>query len=137
LAEAWISIAMGIILLWAFPDTFRFFSDPTTFQQSNPVTDGNGNSIAYIHSVFFWPPLGVTIFAVTLIVEGAVLAFAARQPLLLAVFALTLAAAAFNLFVIAHVYDLMGLQILPALGVAILVYMAITQWRIIKWNPNA
>jgi hypothetical protein len=136
LAEAWISIAIGVILLLVFPNTLHFLTNPTAFQQNNPVTDGNGNAIPYLQSVFFWSDLGVTVFAATLVIEGIVLASTALRPLLMPVFVLTLAAAVFNVFVILHVYDAMGLPVVCALGVAVLVYMAITQWRIIQWRPS-
>jgi hypothetical protein len=131
LAEAWISIGLGILLLLVFPNTIHYLSSPTAFQQANPVTDAQGNVIPYANSVFFWTDLGVTVFAVALILEGIILAAARKMAPLMAAFCVTIVAALFNVFVVAHAYSIIGFPIVCGLGVVVLVYMAMTQWRLI------
>ena len=70
LAEAWVSIALGVLLLFVFPNTIRYLHSSAAFEQNNPVTDAQGNAIPYLNSVFFWTDLGITVFAAALILEG-------------------------------------------------------------------
>ncbi len=53
LAEAWISIGLGILLLFIFPNTLQATLFSGGFEQNNPVTDPNGNTIPYLQSIFF------------------------------------------------------------------------------------
>ena len=131
LAEAWISIALGVLLLFIFPNTLSYVHSPAVFEQNNSVTDAQGNTIPYPKSAYFWTDLGVTVFAVALIVEGIVLAAARRIAPLIFAFLLTSLAAAFNVVVIAHAYPLIGFPAVCGIGVAVLGYMAMTQWRLI------
>jgi len=133
LAEAWISIALGVLLLFIFPNTIRYFHSPADFDQNNPpITDPQGNTIPYIKSVFFLADLGVTVFAAALILEGiALVAIRKIGPLWIA-FAVTLAALVFNIVVIARIYPINGFQLVNGVGVAVLGYMALTQWRLIS-----
>jgi hypothetical protein len=132
LAEAWISIGLGILLLFIFPNTIRYFHSPADFEQNNPVTDAQGNAISYPKSVFFLEDLGVTVFAAALLLEGiALVAIRKIGPLWIA-FAVTVAATVFNIVVIARVYPVNGFQLINGVGVVILGYMALTQWRLIS-----
>jgi hypothetical protein len=128
-AEAWISIVIGTILLFIFPNTIRYIHSPSAFEQNNPVTDANGNSLPYPKSDFFWADLGVTVFAAVLIGEGIVLAIAKKRLVVLVIMAFTASAAIFNLIVVAMVYNDIGFQITCALAGAIGGYMAMTQWQ--------
>ena len=131
LAEAWISIALGVLLLFIFPNTLSYVHSPAVFEQNNSVTDAQGNTIPDTKSAYFWTDLGVTIFALALIVEGIVLAAARTIAPLMFAFCLTVFAAVFNVVVIAHAYPLIGFPVVCGLGVAVLGYMALTQWRLI------
>jgi hypothetical protein len=131
LAEAWISIALGVLLLFIFPNTLSYVHSPAVFEQNNSVTDAQGNTIPYTKSAYFWTDLGVTVFAIVLIVEGIVLAAARKIAPLIFAFFLTSLAAAFNVVVIAHAYPLIGFPIFCGIAVVVLGYMALTQWRLI------
>jgi hypothetical protein len=130
-AEAWISIAIGLLLLFIFPNTIHFVFSPASFNQNNPVTDGQGNTISYVQSGFFWTDLGATVFAAALILEGIALAALRKPALLWIALGVTVAAGLFNVGVIIHVQALTGFPIICGAGVAVLGYMAFTQWRLI------
>jgi hypothetical protein len=132
LAEAWISIGLGVFLLFIFPSTIRYLHSPAAFDQNYPITDGNGNTIPYTQSIIFWTDLGVTVFAGALIIEGIVLAIARKIGLVVFAFAVTVASAVFNVIVIVRAEPINGFPIFCGLGVVILGYMALTQWRIIS-----
>jgi len=132
LAEAWISIALGIFVLFIFPSTIRYIHSPAAFEQNYPVTDEQGNTIPYTKSVIFWTDLGVTVFGVALILEGLALAGARKIGPLLVAFVVTVLAAIFNVIVIAHAYPINGFQPFCGIGVVVLGYMALTQWRLIS-----
>jgi len=132
LAEAWISIALGLLLLFAFPNTIRYLHSPVGFEQNNTFIDASGNTIPYTQSAFFWTDLGVSVFAIALILEGIILAAARKVLPLVAAFCVTAAAAVFNVFVIIHAYSVIGFPIVCGVGAAVLVYMAMTQWRLIS-----
>ncbi len=132
LAEAWISIALGVLLLFIFPNTLRYIHSPADFEQNNPVTDAQNNPIHYPQSAFFWQDLGVTVFAAALILEGIALAAARKIGPLWVAFVVTVLGAIFNVIVIAHVQPLIGFPIFCGVGVVILGYMAFTQWRLIS-----
>jgi hypothetical protein len=131
LAEAWISIALGVLLLFIFPNTISYLRSPGDNTWSNFATDAQGNAISYPHSAFFWQDLGVTVFAAALILEGIALAAARKIGPLWVAFVVTVLAAIFNVIVIAHVQPLIGFPIFCGVGVVILGYMAFTQWRLI------
>jgi hypothetical protein len=128
-AEAWISIAIGIILLFLFPHTIQYIHSPSVFEQNNPVTDANGNSVPYVNSIFFLPDLGVTVFAGVLLLEGIILVIARKRPVVLVVMVCTALAAIFNLIVVVMAYKTNGFQIVCALAAAIGGYMAMIQWQ--------
>lgn len=131
LAEAWISIGLGILLLIIFPNTIKFISSPDAFQQNNPVTGPDGNTIPYLKSIFFLTDLGITVFAAALIVEGIVLAVSRKVGPIVFAFVVTVAAALFNVIVIIRSEQINGFPLVPGLGVLLLGYMVLTQWRII------
>jgi len=130
LADAWFSIAIGVIVLFIFPHTFQYLHAPAAFQQNNPVTDSQGNTIPYVQSEIFWADLGMTVFGIVLLIEGIAQIVARRRPVLLTVFFLTAAAGLFNLYVVIRTYDLIGFQVFCAVAVAICGYMALSQWSI-------
>jgi hypothetical protein len=132
LAEAWFSIAIGLIVLFVFPSTFEYLHSPAQFEQKNPVTDPQNNPIPYIHSEFFWSNLGMTVFGVVLLIEGITLLVALRRPVVLTLSALTAAAGLFNLYVVIRTYDVIGFQLFCAIAVAISGYMALSQLSIAK-----
>jgi hypothetical protein len=131
LAEAWISIGLGILLLFIFPNTINYLKSPTQFAQNNTFTF-NGNTTTYTQNPIFWTDLGVTVFAAALILEGIALAMV-RKPLPLWIaFVVSLMAAVFNIVVIIYTEPINGFPIVCGVGVVILGYMAMTQWRLIS-----
>ena len=130
LPEAWISIGLGVLLLFLFPRVLIYMHSPASIDQKNPFQDEQGNVVPYIKTVDFWNDLGVTVFAVALIVEGIVLAAARKTAPLLFAFCLTTLAAVFNVGVITHTYPF-GFPIFCGIAIVVLGYMALTQWRLI------
>ncbi len=131
-AEAWISIALGAILLFVFPNTLEFLFSRASFDANHSFLDTAGNPTTYTKTAFFWADMGVTLFAAVLIAEGIVLAMAKKPGLVLAAMILTIGAGAFNLIVVVCVNHLIGFQIVCALAVAVAGYMAATQWRLVE-----
>jgi hypothetical protein len=133
LAEAWVSIAIGVILLLCFPRLLQFVSSKilhTSFGYT--FTDTNGSSITYGQTVFFWSDVATTAFAVVLIVDGILMVRARRPAVLLAVFALTALTTLANVVYIATTYQNYGLPIVSALAVVFGGYIAMTQWAMYK-----
>lgn len=127
--EAWISIAIGAIVLFLYHRTFEWLLG----SKSLPViTDVNGNVIPYAKSAFFWQDLGPALFGVILVVEGLALVFARNRAVVSVALVLTLAAAAVNLWAIIATTKLIGFPIMSAIAVAFCVYIAIYQWRLLQ-----
>jgi hypothetical protein len=124
--EAFISIAIGLLLLWMASGLIRFLfnGDP------GGITDERDLPMRYVDSVFFQSDLVIAVFAVALIVEGLVIALIRRPALILAAIALTVVAIVLNLaYVIKMQLAGYGLQILPTLAVIFGIYIAIYEWR--------
>jgi hypothetical protein len=136
LAEAWISIGLGLLLLFIFPRTISYLHSMNDPSWNSFATDPQGNSIPYGKSGYFWADLGVTVFAAALILEGiALVAIRKSAPLWIA-FIVTVFAAVFNIGVIVHTEPLIGFPIFCGVGVVVLGYMALTQWRLISALRN-
>src|SRR5947208_3661059 len=68
--EAWISIAIGGILLFAFPNTWHWLLN----YYPPVITDtSTGNPVSYAQSIFFFGDLCVFAFALVLIADGLIL----------------------------------------------------------------
>ena len=132
LAEAWISIALGVLLLFIFPNTISYLHSPTDFEQTQPRKPMRRKHDSVSAQRFFLEDLGVTVFAAALVLEGIALAAARKIAPLWVAFVVTVLAAIFNVIVIAHVDPLIGFPIFCGVGVVILGYMALTQWRLIS-----
>ena len=145
-AEAWISIAVGIILLLYTPQTLEYFSskffhtrftpyiDPTTDPPS-PVyyaiyTDGS--KIYYRDSPVFWRDLVVTAFALVLIIDGCLMVRARRPVVVMAALSLTVITSVANLIYVVATYNTYGLAPVCALAVVFGVYIAISQWSVFR-----
>jgi hypothetical protein len=125
-AEAWISVAVGALLLFMNPMFIKFL---VAHKPYRPFQDPDVN---YTDSINFWSDLAITAFAVVLIVEGLVLVFARRRWLLMIAFALTLAATVGNLLYLVLTYREYGLAIMSAVAVVFGVYIAMHQWSQLK-----
>jgi hypothetical protein len=133
-AEAWISIAIGAILMLMSPRIWQYlFSSADAFAQKWTFSDTSGAPLPYTKSVFFWGDLAITTFALVLVIEGLVLAFARTRPLVLIALLFTVITVALNLvYLIAMMNMGYGLQILSALAVAFGVYIALFEWRLLQ-----
>jgi len=132
LAEAWFSIAIGLIVLFVFPYTIQYLLSPAAFEKNHSFTDAQLNPIHYTHTEVFWADLGMTVFGVALLIEGLALLLPLRRASIAAVLVLTSAAGIFNLYVVIRTYNILGFQLFCALAVAISGYMALTQWRLMR-----
>ncbi len=136
-ADAWISIALGVILILMSPRIWqyalsRLFGTAFTWTFTDPA----GNPLPYTQSVFFWGDLALALFAVVLIAEGIVIGFARRRALVAVALALTVLTTLFNLGYLAWMMQGgYGLQIMSAFAVAFGVYIAMYQKRMLALLP--
>jgi hypothetical protein len=129
--EAWISLAVGVILLLMYPRFMQWVCSRVFGTHFNEFML-DGKVVPYPQVREFWMDLGPTSFAVVLIFEGLVLAFA-RKPLLVWIaFGLTVAVTTYNLIYVVASYSKYGLAIISALAVAFGVYIAMGQWRMLQ-----
>jgi hypothetical protein len=141
-AEVWINVAMGVLLLVLAPHTLGYFSSRVFHTTFEPYPDptrpfpakcdfllyDDGTKIFYRDTMEFWSDLAITAFALTLIVDGIVMAFARRPFPVLCAFILTSATTLGNLFYLARTMN-SGLPIISAMAVIFGVYIAIQQWK--------
>ena len=128
-AEAWISIAMGVILLLFLHRPIEYWhtrSHPEQFTWT--FNDKDGNPITYPQSAFFLPDVAFCAFCAVMIFEGVAMLAARRAPAaLLVAFILLVLTSGFNLIALAASYKEIGFQIFPALAIAFGIYLAIFQ----------
>lgn len=131
--DAWISIAVGLIIFLLCPKLFQYILSPSTFGTKWTFTDVNGNPTTYPHTIFFWGDLCLYLFAFTLLAEGLILGFARKATPIAIGFGLTcLATAANAIYLVAMVAENYGFQLFSALAVAFGVYIAMYQWNLLK-----
>jgi hypothetical protein len=131
--DAWISIAVGAIILLLSPRLFQYILSPGTFATKWTFTDINGNPTTYPHTLFFWGDLCLYLFAFTLLAEGLILGFARRATPIAIGFGLTCVATAANaIYLVVMVAENYGFQLYSALAVAFGVYIAMYQWNLLK-----
>lgn len=128
-AEAFISIAIGVILLFMSQNTWRWYFARSTFTAT--FTD-RGNPIAYPDTAFYWADLGVFVFAIVLIVEGILMFFSRIKPLIAIGLLLSVLAVGLNIWVLAKTFTPIGFQILNALAAAFCCYIAVYQIALLK-----
>src|SRR5262245_569914 len=68
-AEGWLSLAIGGIILALSPRLIQFLLSPSTFAQKWTFNDGGGNPLPYPRTVYFWGDVVLTAFAVALMIE--------------------------------------------------------------------
>jgi hypothetical protein len=134
-AEAWISIAIGLILLFIFPHTWQWLISKVSSYKPPflPITDMNtGVEIPYTQSIFFFSQLCVFAFALVLIMDGLIL-FTRRPTLLMLAFGFTVLTAAMNFACVANeTMQARGFPLTSALAFAFGVYIAIFQWKLLQ-----
>lgn len=124
-AEAWISMAVGAILLLLNPTFVKFIFAAKPYR---PFVD---QTVNYTDSINFWSDLAITSFAFVLILEGIVLFFARNRVLLLMTFLLTAVTTLGNALYVVLTYGKYGLPIMSSLAAAFGVYIAMYQWRML------
>ena len=131
-AEAWISIAIGLILLFATYALrlIQFLLSPSTFTWT--FSDEKGQPIKYTQTVFIWGDAAMLLFALVLIIDGLLL-FTRKPALIALAFGLTALTVATNLFYLVMMMSRgYGFQIASAIAVAFGVYIAIFQWKLLQ-----
>lgn len=129
-AEAWISIAMGALLIYLSPTIWKYYLIPGSF--TDTFSDPQGNPMAYRQTEFYWAHLGLAAFSVVLFLEALVMLLARKAPLVMAALVLTLAAALLNVYALARGYKLIGFQVYNALAVAFAIYIAMFQFAVLR-----
>ena len=131
-AEIWISIAIGVILLLMQPRLIQYVSHRifgTTFLPFiHPET---GDEVPYTSLMAFWSDLGITLFAIVLVLEGLVLAFTRKRALVMVALGLTVLTTAYNFGYLLYTFS-SGIAILSAMAVAFGVYISIYEWRLLQ-----
>jgi len=132
-AEAWISIAIGVIVLLMQQNLLRWIK-ASLFGGPGPApfTDGAGRVFTYVQSDFFFHDLGLGVFGIALLMEGLIMIFARNVALVAVGLVATAAAAAWNLVTVLRFYGTYGIQLIPALAVAYGAYVGIFQLRLLR-----
>ena len=118
--------------MFVFPNFIKYAMHPHNTAAIDAVDMQTGASIPYATSALIWPDLGVTLFAVVLIIEGLLMLFARSKFLAIVCLALSAGAATFNIWVIARSYSVIGFQIVCSLAVAFCVYISLYQWKVLE-----
>jgi hypothetical protein len=132
-AEAWISIAIGaILLLFYFRPIEYLLTEKSKFAQKYVFSAGDGSPLTYTQTVFFWGDVAMLAFALVLILEGLLL-FTRKPALIAAAFGFTVLVVALNvLYIGGMMKGGYGLQFPSALAAAFGVYIAIFQWKLLQ-----
>jgi hypothetical protein len=138
-AEAWISIAIGLILLLVSPYTLQWlislissYKPPFLPITSTDFQTGAVTEVPYPSSVFFFSHLCVFAFALAMIISGLIL-FTRKTLLVGLAFAFTLIATLMNLiYVVKATMTGEALPIISALAVAFGGYLAFSQYRLLQ-----
>lgn len=126
-AEAWIGIVLGAILIIFFPRIWQYYLAPGSFTWT--FVDKQGAPLAYTRSAFFMVDLGLTVYAIILVMDGLVMLFSRRIALVAGALGLTLLGTALNFIVLVLAWPQIGPQLMPLLAAALGVYIGIYQWN--------
>lgn len=137
-AEVWISIAIGLILLFYYPTMMRYISS-RLFNTEFPPFELDGTVIPY-PKVYpqFWSDLCITAFAFVLILEGVALAMLRKWWIVLLAFGMTVLTTLLNLGFVFATFASHGPPMISLLAIAFSGYIAIYQWRLLRsLSPRA
>jgi hypothetical protein len=128
-AEAWICIAIGLLVLLVHRQFFLFFMGKDI---GILFFDEHQQPLAYTKSIFFINDLGLVAFGFALILDGIVLLIG-RPAAIWIGFIATVLASVLNIFTIIRAFAAgMPLQIYPAVAFALGVYTALYQWKLLR-----
>jgi hypothetical protein len=131
-AEIWISVAVGALLLLMQPRLFQFLSHRLFGTFFSPYIDSQtGAEVPYTAQMDFWSDLGITLFALALILEGVAIGFARKRWVVKGAFGLTVLTTFYNLGYLVTTFG-RGIAILSAFAVAFGVYIALVQWKMLE-----
>lgn len=130
-AEVWISVAIGGMLLFMQPRLLQFVSHKLFGSFFAPYIDPAGVEVPYIAQIDFWSDLGITLFALVLILEGLPIAFARRRGVVMLAFGLTVLTTAYNLGYLLYSFSA-GVPLLSVFAIAFGVYIATFQWKLLQ-----
>lgn len=145
LPEVWLSVGLGLILLFFMPNTVKYvhgkltstmpqiYPDPTRPfpAKCDFILYQDGTKVLYRNTTAFWSDIAVTAFAAVMIMDGVVLALTRRPGVVLLLFVMTVAATLGNLIYLIKTLD-QGLPLLSALAIFVGGYLAMTQWTIYR-----
>jgi hypothetical protein len=130
--EVWISIAVGVILLLMFRRLPQYVSHVLFGTFFAPYAMPDGTEVPYTSTGDFWSDLGVTGFALVLILEGVALAVGRKRPgVVLFALVLTVLTTLYNLGYLITTIN-RGLPLVSAFAVAFGVYIALYQWGLLR-----
>lgn len=101
--SAVIALAVGVLVLLFQPRIFQWLlskADVGTF--TTEFSDRQGNPLAYPETVSFWGDLGIALFALALVTEGAVLLATRWKPALIGLIGLNMLVVLINLGAIGY-----------------------------------
>ena len=130
LAEAWISIAIGLILMFV-STAGRFLEYLTSSNFSWNFTDPTGAPLPYRQTVFVWGDVAIFAVSLLLIIDGLIL-FTRKPALVTIAFAFTVVTVLMNFFYVVRMMNGYGFQLWSAIAVAFGVYIALFQWRLLQ-----
>lgn len=130
--EVWISFAVGVILLLYYRRFLEWVCSRLFGTSFNEFHKPDGTMVPYPQVPEFWSDLGITLFAIVLILESLVLAFARHRAMIWIVFTLTLCMIGYNLGYLISSYSDHGLAAVSALAVAFGGYIALHQWNLLR-----
>lgn len=125
-ADAWLSLAIGLVMLFAFPRAWQYFLSPSTFTWT--FRDVDGSPLSYPKSAFFLPDIGVTLFGIAMLVEAAAV-FSRRSWMLYLGLVVAVLATLLNVVAIIVAMNHIGFQIVNALAVAYGGYITLSLWH--------
>jgi hypothetical protein len=152
--EGWISIGVGLFLIFMAPMGFQYWSaklmgkefrpyaPPVSIESTEKVgflryensETGAITDVYYRDTAEFWSDSAVATFAVVLILDGIVIAFFRKRAIVAITFALTLAATLFNLgWLINSFAKGYGFPPISFLAVLFGGFMCYHQWQLLQW----
>ena len=132
-ADAWMSIAMGVILLLMNPTMIKYVSSKLFGTEFAPFSLSDGTQVPYpkVYPQFF-SDLCTTLFALVLIIESVAMVVVGKAWVLWVAFVTTVVVVLLNLTYIIMTMGQFGLPIISVIAVAFGVYIAIQQWAMLR-----